>query len=124
MNFLLRLVTWWNSQTVGTQFHTWRHGMRVGEDALGNVYYQTRDGKRRWVIYSGVMEASTISPEWHGWLHHTFDETPTDRPVVRRSWEKPHVENLTGTPGAYRPSGSLNRAQPVERQDYEAWKPE
>jgi NADH:ubiquinone oxidoreductase subunit len=124
MNFLLRLVTWWNSQTVGTQYHTWRHGMRVGEDALGNVYYQSRDGKRRWVIYAAEMEASTISPDWHGWLHHTWDETPTDRPYVRKPWEKPHVENRTGTPEAYRPAGSLNRPPPAVRRDYEAWTPE
>ena len=124
MKFLLRLLTWWNGQTVGTQFHTWRHGKRVGEDALGNTFYQTADGKRRWVIYSGESEASQVSPEWHGWLHHTWNEPPTEKPIARKPWEKPHVENLTGTPGAYLPAGSLRRPQPVERRDYEAWTPE
>ena len=37
--FLLKFFTWWNSQTFGTQFHTWRYGKRVGEDEFGNVYY-------------------------------------------------------------------------------------
>ena len=30
--FLLKFFTWWNGQTFGTQFHTWRVGKRVGED--------------------------------------------------------------------------------------------
>ena len=40
MNFILRLLTWWNSQTLGTQLFTWRNGVKVGEDAEGNIYYQ------------------------------------------------------------------------------------
>jgi NADH:ubiquinone oxidoreductase subunit len=124
MRFLLRLLTWWNGQTLGTQYHTWRRGVRVGEDAQGNIFYQTKDGLRRWVIYAGEMEASLIDPDWHGWLHHTWDEAPNVNPQVRKPWQQPHVPNLTGTPGAYAPSGSLRRAQPAERQDYEAWTPE
>lgn len=23
-----------------------------------------------------------ISPEWHGWMHHTFDETPEETPSL------------------------------------------
>lgn len=123
-NFLLRFLTWWNGQTLNTQFFTWRKGVRVGEDEQGNVFYQTRDGKRRWVIYNGEAEASRVSPEWHGWLHHTWDQPPTEAPLTRKSWEKPHVENLTGTALAYAPPGSIRRAAPVERRDYEAWQPE
>uniref|UniRef100_UPI002FDE14F5 NADH-ubiquinone oxidoreductase subunit NDUFA12 family protein n=1 Tax=Tabrizicola sp. TaxID=2005166 RepID=UPI002FDE14F5 len=55
MYFLKRLLTWWNSQTIGTQIFTSRRGVKVGEDEEGNVFYQTRDGKRRWVIYNGEM---------------------------------------------------------------------
>ncbi|MCB1396374.1 MAG: NADH:ubiquinone oxidoreductase subunit NDUFA12 [Rhodobacter sp.] len=124
MNFILRLLTWWNGQTVGTQLFTWRKGVKVGEDAQGNVFYRSRDGKRRWVIYNGEIEASRISPDWHGWLHHTWDETPSERPLAHKAWERPHHENLTGTTGAYLPAGSLRRANPAERRDYEAWQPE
>ncbi|PPB81206.1 NADH:ubiquinone oxidoreductase subunit [Albidovulum inexpectatum] len=124
MNFLLRLLTWWNGQTIGTQLFTARRGVKVGEDDQGNVYYQTRDGKRRWVIYNGESEASRISPDWHGWLHHTWDEPPTTKPLKHKPWEKPHHENYTGTPLAYAPAGSLRRPVPVERRDYEAWSPE
>lgn len=123
LNTLLRAVTWWNSQTWGTQFYTWRKGQKVGEDNQGNVFYRSTGG-RRWVIYNGEAEASRVDPDWHGWLHFTYDEPPTKTPLAHKVWEKPHQENLTGTPAAYVPPGSLRRANPVERSDYEAWVPE
>ncbi|NNF72549.1 MAG: NADH:ubiquinone oxidoreductase subunit NDUFA12 [Rhodobacteraceae bacterium] len=121
---LLRAVTWWDSQTFGTQLFTWRKGRKVGEDDQGNVFYQTTDGVRRWVIFNGETEASRISPDWHGWLHHTWDKPPTEAPVKHKAWEKPHQENLTGTPLAYAPAGSIRRPEPAARSDYEAWQPE
>ncbi|MGC9371048.1 MAG: NADH:ubiquinone oxidoreductase subunit NDUFA12 [Paracoccaceae bacterium] len=124
INTVLRAVTWWNDQTIGTQLFTWRKGVKVGEDEQGNAFYQTRDGKRRWVIFNGECEASRISPDWHGWLHHTYDEPPTKAPLTHKPWEKPHVENLTGTALAYAPPGSIRQAAPAERRDYEAWQPE
>ncbi len=123
-NFLKRVFIWWNGQTLGTQLFTWRNGVKVGEDEQGNIFYRSRDGKRRWVIYNGEVEASRISPDWHGWLHHTFAEPPSDKPLPHKDWEKPHQENLTGTPLAYAPAGSIRRPEPVERRDYEAWSPE
>ncbi|TCS67229.1 NADH:ubiquinone oxidoreductase subunit [Primorskyibacter sedentarius] len=124
LNSLLRSVTWWNGQTLNTQLYTWRHGQKVGEDEQGNVFYQTKDGKRRWVIYNGEAEASRVNADWHGWLHHTFKDAPTDTPLPHKPWEKPHLENLTGTAQAYAPSGSIRRVQPADRSDYEAWSPE
>ena len=62
--------------------------------------------------------------EWHGWLHHTFKEPPTKDPLTRRPWELPSQMNMTGTPEAYRPKGSIYRANPVERSDYDAWQPD
>ena len=119
-----RVFTWWDDQTFGTQLWTWRKGRKVGEDALGNLYYNNADDSRRWVVYNGAMEASRIAPDWHGWLHRTYDEPPTDRPMVHKAWEKPHIENLTGTAAAYAPAGSIRRAHPADRRDYEAWRPE
>ena len=124
LNTLLRAVTWWNGQTLGTQLFTARRGVKVGEDDQGNVFYETRDGSRRWVIYNGEPEASRISPDWHGWLHRTWDEPPTEKPLVRKAWEKPHVENLTGTAMAYAPQGSIRKSDPAPRKDYDAWSPE
>ncbi len=124
LNTLLRAVTWWNGATLNTLWFTARHGKKVGEDEQGNAFYQSHDGKRRWVIYNGEAEASRVSADWHGWLHHTFDDYPGDQPLKRKPWEQPHQENLTGTAQAYAPAGSLRRAQPAQRQDYEAWSPE
>ena len=121
---VLRLATWWHGSTMNMQFFTWRKGVKVGEDEQGNSFYTSHDGKRRWVMFNGEAEASRVSPDWHGWLHHTWDETPTDKPVTHKAWEKPHLPNLTGTGAAYRPEGSLRKAEPVERRDYEAWSPE
>ncbi len=124
MKFLLRLLTWWNFSTLNTAFFTWRHGIKVGEDTQGNIFYRSKDGAKRWVIYNGESEASRVSPDWHGWLHHTWDEPPTDRPFTHKQWEKPHQENLTGSVMAYAPQGSIRRAKPAPRKDYEAWTPE
>ncbi len=119
-----RIFTWWDGQTYGTQLWTRRHGQRVGEDQHGNIYYRSRDGRRRWVIYNGEAEASRVPPEWFGWLHRNYDEAPTERALPRKPWQKPHLPNLTGTPLAYAPPGSLRRPDPPDRRDYEAWSPE
>lgn len=124
LNTLLRAVTWWNGQTLNTQLYTWRKGVKVGEDAQGNAFYETRDGKRRWVIFDGEAEASRVDPDWHGWLHHTFQDPPTKTPLAHKDWEKPHQENATGTVIAYAPTGSIRRSDPAPRSDYEAWRPE
>ena len=124
MAFLNSLVTWWNSQTLNTRLHTWKNGVKVGEDEQGNIYYTTRDEKRRWVIFNGEAEASRVNSDWHGWLHHTYKETPLSNPLIHKNWEKPHQENLTGTISAYIPDGSLKSTETKKRTDYEAWKPE
>ena len=118
-----RIFTWWDGQCFGTQLWTSRNGKKVGEDAQGNVYYHNADDSRRWVIYDGDNEATRVSPEWHGWLHHTWDEPPTAENLPRKTWEKPHQQNLTGTMDAYAPAGSIRRKAPEERTDYEAWTP-
>ena len=120
-------------------------GRLVGRDAAGNVYYEAKKAgasggrhRKRWVMYRGEAEASSIPPEWHAWLHYT-----TDMPIpttVRRAWQKPHEPNLTGTPagyrhkpccgspatfGAYRPPGSDYRGgkRAPATGDYESWTP-
>ncbi|MEM7685218.1 MAG: NADH:ubiquinone oxidoreductase subunit NDUFA12 [Paracoccaceae bacterium] len=126
MSFLTEFFTWWNGQTIGTRLFTARNGEPVGEDDAGNKFYQTRDGKRRWVIYNGVADASAVSPDWHGWLHHTFAEPPEDGGLPRKDWEKDHTPNMTGTALAYRPPGSVltPETRPRAGGDYEAWQPE
>lgn len=124
MNLLTQFFTWWNGSTWGTRLYTWRKGAKVGEDELGNVYYQG-DGGRRWVQYGSVVDASSIPPGWHGWMHHRTDVPPSKEDYRPREWEKPHIPNRTGTARAYFPKGSM--ANPDDRPrvtgDYEAWKP-
>ncbi len=127
-----KIFTWWNGATIGTLFTIGKRGKLVGQDEFGNRYYESRDrvsydGRpRRWVIYTGYAEASKVPPDWYGWLHYTFDQPPTTAPLTRRRWEKPHLPNLTGTPFAYRPRGSLARGgeRASATGDYEAWRPE
>ena len=125
LNSLLRAVTWWNGSTLNTAIYIRRKGIKVGEDDAGNVFYRNADDSRRWVMFNGEAEASRVSPDWHGWLHRTFDEVPSDKPLAHKTWERPHQENLTGTAQAYAPAGSIRRGgEPERRSDYEAWVPE
>ena len=127
--FLLQFFTWWNGQTLGTRFHTWRHGAEVGRDEFGNIYYQggtDSEGRtRRWVIYADQAEPSMIPPGWHGWIHHRVDVAPSQESYAAREWEKSHEPNLTGSAAAYRPKGSLlsGRHRPQVTGDYDAWTP-
>ena len=117
--------------TFGTWLFTKMRGELVGSDAQGNRYFQDKrliEGRRRkrWVMYNGDVEASRVPPDWHGWLHHTYAEPPTRAPLKTQAFEKPHQPNLTGTEGAYRPSGSLQKGgvRPSATGDYQAWKPD
>jgi len=121
--------------TLGTRLLTWLRGELVGADDYGNRYYRLKGGKprrlgggrfsreRRWVIYNGEPEGSKVPPEWHAWLHHMVNEVP--QPRQRYPWEKPHQPNLTGTPQAYHPPGSVLRGghRPRATGDYEPWTP-
>ena len=122
--------------TLGTRLLTLLRGELVGTDAYGNRYYRLKGGaptqrgggrfsrERRWVIYHGEPEASKVPPEWHAWLHHTIDTVPEAR--SRYAWERDHQPNMTGTPQAYRPRGSILRGghRAPAAADYEPWTPE
>jgi NADH:ubiquinone oxidoreductase subunit len=47
-------------------------------------YYErltdTQFGRHRWVEYkdNDMYNASTVPPEWHGWLHYITDYTPSE----------------------------------------------
>lgn len=124
MKFILQILTWWNSQSLGTQIYTWRNGTLVGEDDQGNKYYENTNKSRRWVIYNGIIDGSRISADWHGWLHHTFDECPGTTSLDHKDWEKSHKNNVSGTVDAYHPTGSILTATPKNSGDYDAWQPE
>lgn len=126
MSFIRMIFAWWHHATLGTLMTIWFSGTYVGTDKFGNRYFQSQNGKRRWVTYAGTVEASRVPPDWHGWLHHTYEDPPTKSPFKANPWEKEHMPNLTGTPDAYRPEGSLSKSgmRPPATGDYQAWKPE
>lgn len=114
--------------SIGTWLFTKLRGRRIGTDAAGNVYFEERTARpglrqRRWVVYAGAPEASEVPPEWHSWLHYTTNDPIKE--TARKSWEKPHLPNLTGTPQSYRPPGHDYQGGHRARAtgDYEAWTP-
>jgi NADH:ubiquinone oxidoreductase subunit len=123
--------------TIGTRLFTWWRGELVGTDQLGNRYYKEKGSRklvrgggmpsreRRWVLYDGEAEASRVPPQWHAWLHHTVDLPPRAGQWPHYAWQKEHQPNLSGTPLAYRPPGSVLRGghRAAASGDYEPWTP-
>ena len=130
MGINLNPFTWWNGATIGTMIYGLRGKRQVGEDGLGNTYWEggtTPQGTtRRWVIYKGANDTSRVPPDWFSWLHHQIADVPDQSLPAPRQWQKPAVPNMTGTAFAYRPLGALekggNRASATG--DYEAWSPD
>jgi NADH:ubiquinone oxidoreductase subunit len=113
--------------------HTLLRGRRVGRDALGNTYYRGRPRpdthgngvgrERRWVIYKGAADASSVPPEWHGWLHHQTDTVPQDQSRYRKPWQIAPQRNLTGTNDAYLPPKLKTGTRDHATGDYTPWQP-
>ena len=116
--------------TIGTKIYTWIYGKYVAEDEFGNRYYCNSENfedssAKRWVIFKGEIEASTIPPHWHAWLHKTINIPPINY-SHKYSWQKNIEPNLTGTSKAYFPnSQSLNKLKNFKKIEieYEKWKP-
>ena len=121
------LFTWWNGNTVGTKLYTYLKGKKVGEDYFGNYFYESRDKRNRWCIYSYQSDASKISPEWNSWLRFITNSCPTDE-AMAYEWQKSYSGNLTGLDGAYKPeilrANKKNEDLDRYQSDYKAWKPE
>ena len=107
-----------------------RRGQHVGTDSFGNDYFVDRRTRgtpeeRRWVMYAGDSEASSVPPGWHAWLHHQCDTLPDADSASGKPWVKEHKPNLTGLPDAYRPPGSTLGGEKRDRAtgDYEPWTP-
>ena len=126
MSLFSRLFTWWNGATALTRWDLARTAREVGRDAAGNIYYASKRGDRRSVIYNGVADASRIDADWHLWMHGANMPPPSVRDVEPPRWVKPHVANLTGSAAAHVPSGSLRASGKRARAtgDYEAWSPD
>lgn len=135
MGILTEIFNWWGGNTWGTRLTIARQGRFVGSDEFGNKYYEQKKGVgprgplgrlRRWVTYEDLADPSKVPPDWHGWLHYTVDLPPTEVPYRPRLWQKPHCMNMTGTPRAYRPPGSIAGPgkRPKATGDYKPWRPD
>jgi len=122
---LSEIFVWWQGQTWGTRLYLKRFFKYVGSDEFGNRYYEDKKRGRRWVTYNGYADASSIPPGWHGWMHHRVDTPPVKEDYKPREWQKSYQPNLTGTPQAYRPQGSVlsPTTRPPVTGDYDAWIP-
>ena len=133
MSILSEIFSWWGGNTWGTRVTIWRQGRFIGQDELGNRYYEQNKGvgplgkPRRWVTYRDLAEASKVTPDWHGWLHYTVDTPPTAETYSPQPWQKSHKMNMTGTREAWRPPGSILGPHPAARPkatgDYKPWRP-
>ncbi len=117
---------------MATVLNTALFGKEVGRDQFGNRYFEERGKLRpcyggrvrlkRWVLFKGEPEPTKVPPEWHVWLHYS-----ADAPLLasdRKSWQKPHVANMTGTPEAWMPPSLRDSAAPQALNAYSAWKPD
>lgn len=118
------------SSTASIRLFTFLHGKKVGTDEFGNTYYcgkPRRQSKRerRWVLYHGKADPTTIPAEWHGWIHHQTNAIPQESNPLRPAWQTSPTPNATGTDAAYRPSGHPAKGGQRERAtgDYQAWTP-
>ena len=131
MGIFSEIFSWWGGNSWSNRIYTPLRGNLVGTDGMGNRYYVQNKGvgplgvPRRWVIYKNLAEASQIPPEWHGWMHYMVDTPPTEEDYTAQPWQKEHRMNMTGTPQAYRPPGSIlaSGKRPKATGDYKPWRP-
>ena len=107
MGFFKNLFTWWDGATLGTALFSWKNGRKVGEDGLGNRYFEGK--KRRWVMYAGSNDVSRVPPEWYAWLTRQIEGVPDKALPPPPKFLREPTPNLTGTPAAYRPTGALEK---------------
>ena len=55
------------------------------------------------------------------WIHFLTNHKPTAA-SNKHKWQTKHEENLTGTPKAYKPDGSLISDSKKDMKKYETWK--
>ena len=113
-----------------TRLHLYFNARLVGADNFGNRYYEERKARpgkppRRYVRYNGLVEASKVPADWHGWLHHTEESPPPAEGYARHAWQQDHMPNTTGTRHAHRPAGHILKGgkRAAATGDYEPWTP-
>uniref|UniRef100_A0A7S1TNU8 NADH dehydrogenase [ubiquinone] 1 alpha subcomplex subunit 12 n=1 Tax=Erythrolobus australicus TaxID=1077150 RepID=A0A7S1TNU8_9RHOD len=104
----------------------------VGEDALGNRYFENRAmsyGRHRWVEYAEQRHVSfdsvKIPPEWHAWVSYISDELPSRTPPAKPAYQAEITRNMTGTKDRYVSNHSLmaKHYSGRAREKVRAWDP-
>ena len=123
MGFFKNLFTWWDGATLGTALFSAFNGSKVGEDHLGNRYFEGKG--KRWVMYAGSNDVSRVPPEWYAWLTRQIDVVPDELPPPPK-FLREATPNLTGTAAAYRPTGAMEKGgrRQAASGDYQAWTPD
>ncbi|KAL2652418.1 hypothetical protein R1flu_020546 [Riccia fluitans] len=106
-------------------------GQLIGTDDFGNEYYEkttgVQHGRHRWVVYKDrTYNASSIPPEWHGWLHHITDRTAEQLEGLKpRRYGIEHTRNRTGEGEQYIYHAKGHALNPNKRdwKRYQEWIP-
>ena len=53
--------------------------------------------------------------------HYQTNTKPSEKEYKKYPWQKPHLENKTGTDDAYKPNKISNKGKDFKK--YESWKP-
>ena len=97
---IMEIFTWWNKQTIGTRVWSYFNGIAVGKDEYGNRYFSNKKDTKRWVIYGGQVEATTVNPEWNNWLRFTSIEKPEylklyeESKALNKKFKKETLQNI------------------------------
>ena len=117
LTLLKKIFIWRNQNTFGTRLKTIFYGKLAGTDEFGNKYYEDKKGKKRWVIYSDVIDASKIPVEWYSWMHSIKNKIEETHDLKKYKWQKNHTPNQTGTNEAYNPEKNTD----ATKKKYKPW---
>lgn len=103
-----------------------------GEDKFGNKYYECTDEimyMDRWVVYknsdTSMYDPSSVTPEWHAWIHRMTDKTPVEEPrthpIYQKEAEAHPLPSEFGIGAKYVPPGHALRADTKKFRKYERW---
>ncbi len=104
---------------LGTLITTIFFGEKVGQDEFKNKYYNSKNKKKRWVIYFGKNDASSVPPEWQAWLTKTVNNLPSNT-TKKHSWLISHKPNTTKNINMNDKYANNNHSSHLT---YKPWKP-
>eukprot|EP00884_Botryococcus_braunii_P013971 jgi/Botrbrau1/22575/Bobra.176_1s0008.1 len=104
----------------------------VGSDEEGNKYFENMSeqyGRHRWVVFTRLdwttgQDATRVPASWHGWLHGSTDENPTQPSFPKAAiYGLPQKGYVSGTPAAFKPKGVWENPQKRNWKKVAVWQP-